>query len=275
MRRAPHLLLLTLVPALGAVGCSAQVDSSGWVFVGKWSPEPNAMVWVDVEFVRSLQHPMVWNNSPGIGCRFAAQPKDAGGYWTGSDPATGPTDFYDYLSGGIVTIAADQTITMVPQADPVPRTSPGPLDHGPYTVGGAPVDTASVFHPGQVVSVEIAGNGGDPPAVSLSYTAPGQVEVTTPAGSAFDFDRTLDATFTWTPTSGDVVLVDFNDYGLSCEWPMDKGRGSVPAALLSRLPAGAATATFTGGTRQVEDHGRWRMHAGAYASATSVPVTFR
>jgi hypothetical protein len=274
MSRISHLFLLTLLQALGAVACSTPVDSSGWVIMGKWSPEPNAMVWMDVEFVRGLQHPISQMNSKGFGCTLAPEPRDAGAGGPGTLPGTNVNiDEAEYLPGGIVTITADQTITMVPQDDP--QTYPVPLVPVPYRVGVAPVDGASVFHPGQTVTVEIAGNGGDPPAVSLSYTAPAQIEVTKPAGSVFDFDRTLDAAFTWTPTYGDSVFVDFDYYGLSCEWPMAKGRGSVPATLLSRLPAGTTTAKFYGQTAQVEDHGRWRIHAGALASGTSVRVTFR
>lgn len=178
------------------------------------------------------------------------------------DPGTG-VPAYQYMDAGVVTITADQTITMVQTL-------------GESYSGETPAGS-SMFHAGQLVTVEIAGNHGDPPEVSLTYTAPGPLEITQPTGSAFIFDRTQDASFTWTATYGDSVYLYMRVSLLTliCEWPMADQKGTVPASLLSRMPEATTTATLSAQTMHEEDHGRWRIQAGADASGSSVDVTLR
>jgi hypothetical protein len=252
--------LAALLPALGSVACSDSVDSSGYVLMGAWSPEPDTQVWASAAFFRGLSGETCTAITKEAGCTLSLCSVPGG---TGVDPATGAPSAPppEYLDAGRVTITANQTITLA-------RGSDG-------TYGGSTPTSSPMFLAGQTVTVEISGNDGDPPGVSLTYSAPGQLQVTSPTGSAFTLDRTQNATFTWTPTYGDSAdLCMSSDSGqISCEWPMADGQAVVPSSLLSGLSPGTASASLYAEARQVLDRGRWRITAGALSYGSSVVVT--
>jgi hypothetical protein len=91
------------------------------------------------------------------------------------------------------------------------------------------------------------------------------------------FDRTQNATFTWTATYGDSVYLYMSaDSGqIFCEWPMADGQAAISSSLLSKLPAGTASATLQAEAKQTLDRGRWRITASALSYGSPADVTLR
>jgi hypothetical protein len=262
-REVTAISFFVLLPALGSVACSDSVDSSGYVVMGAWSPEPGTQVWASAAFSRGLLHESSAAIAKEAGCALRVRPVPSG---AAVDPATGTPGVApppEYLDAGQVTITANQTITLTRGSD------------GVYT--GDPTTNSPMFHGGQTVTVEIAGNDDDPPGVSLTYAAPGQLDVTSPTGSAFTFDRTQNATFTWTPTYGDSVYLYMytSSYTgeISCEWPMADGQAVIASSLLSGLSPGTAFASLHAQAMRTLDRGRWRITAGAYSYGIPADVT--
>jgi hypothetical protein len=131
-----------------------------------------------------------------------------------------------------------------------------PNTDGTYTQDNIFNTGATLFAPGDLLTVTAAGSG-DVPPFSLAVDAPGCLALSQPTlapppdGSAFDagtytISRSQDLSLVWTGGETDatvgVDLISYSKYGdvvdVSCSFPAADGRGTIPAQALSSLEAG-------------------------------------
>ncbi|HEX3901269.1 MAG TPA: hypothetical protein VH853_00360 [Polyangia bacterium] len=140
--------------------------------------------------------------------------------------------------------------------------SPNP--DGTYTQTNLFDTGATLFAPGDLLTVTAAGSG-DVPPFSLAVHAPGCLALSQPTlapppdGSAFGLpgtytiSRSQDLSLVWTGGETDatvgVDLISYSKYGdvvdLSCSFPATDGRGTIPQQALSSLEAGQMGGNLT------------------------------
>jgi hypothetical protein len=144
-------------------------------------------------------------------------------------------------SAGNVTIAGAQLapLTLEPATDGVyaPNTVEGQL---PWTAGGAQVTFQWAHLPGDPSSAGGSATVDTPAYIALTE---GSAFATPPTTLARDQDLTVAWTSDTTPASADQVAVDLESGSVQivCIFASSAGTGTVPAAALALVPAGAGS----------------------------------
>ena len=134
-----------------------------------------------------------------------------------------------------------------------------PRQAGDFTIEGTTVAAELVYDEAGYYSFYYGGNviyeagdelsvtttGDDVPAFSATVVAGGHAIVTTPTASNLSYSRDEAMDFVWTVEgSGGRLLAYLSTYqedgtsaAIYCDWPMEDGEASMPAAIMGALPA--------------------------------------
>jgi hypothetical protein len=160
--------------------------------------------------------------------------------------------------GCVETVDGDCTLILCPPFEGNPQAT-APRLAGDLTVDGTLVEAPIVYDEkfdyygfyigGELIyasgdELSVDATGDDVPAFTGSVVAPAHATLTSPSSDDLVFSLDEDLDFTWDVegTGGRLLasLDVYNDDGsyaiLYCDWPMDDGAASMPAAFMAEMP---------------------------------------
>jgi hypothetical protein len=194
-----------------------------------------------------------FNTTPGAAC--AEEKFDNCSVFTCPQ---GQTTTPTYVSAGTLTVTgARESITMSPEPD------------NSYM---AHVSMQTLFSGGEMLT--FTGSGADAPGFTASIRAPSRISITSPTKPPTDgavaVDRAQPFRVAWSGGGAGIVQVFVSPSSggvlVSCRFEASAGSGSVPAAALGQLPAGAGVFSTSSIADATTDEADWRIFTQAIFS---------